>query len=68
MANEKDRVPKEGDRVRTPNLKDGLVVVDDASRRGSADGLSFRVGDWISRTLSLDNYSKAGGRRVKKVG
>ena len=27
MANEKDRVPKEGDRVRTPNVKDGFVVV-----------------------------------------
>ena len=27
MGNEKDRVPKEGDRVRTPNLKDGFVVV-----------------------------------------
>ena len=27
MANERDRVPKEGDRVRTPNLKDGFVVV-----------------------------------------
>jgi len=27
MANERDRVPKEGDRVRTPNGKDGFVVV-----------------------------------------
>jgi len=27
MANEKDRVPKEGDRVRTPNVKDEFVVV-----------------------------------------
>ena len=27
MANERDRVPKEGDRVRTPNLKDEFVVV-----------------------------------------
>src|SRR5438445_8307970 len=27
MANDADRVPKEGDRVRTPNVKDGFVVV-----------------------------------------
>ena len=27
MANGRDRVPKEGDRVRTPNVKDGFVVV-----------------------------------------
>ncbi len=27
MANERDRIPKEGDRVRTPNVKDGFVVV-----------------------------------------
>ena len=27
MSNEGDRVPKEGDRVRTPNLKDEFVVV-----------------------------------------
>jgi len=27
MADERDRVPKEGDRVRTPNVKDGFVVV-----------------------------------------
>src|SRR5437016_7092352 len=29
------------------------VAADDASWRGSADGLSLRVGDWNSRTLSL---------------
>ncbi len=28
MANERDRIPKEGDRVRTPNVKDGFVVVE----------------------------------------
>jgi len=27
MANGRDRVPKEGDRVRTPNVKDEFVVV-----------------------------------------
>ena len=27
MADERDRVPKEGDRVRTPNVRDGFVVV-----------------------------------------
>ena len=27
MPDERDRVPKEGDRVRTPNLKDTFVVV-----------------------------------------
>ena len=29
------------------------AAADDASRRRSVDGLSFRVGDWNSRTLSL---------------
>lgn len=31
----------------------GNAAADDASRRGSADGLSLRVSDWNTRTLSL---------------
>src|SRR5207302_765747 len=64
MANEKDRIPKEGDRVRTPNVKDEFVVVAVREHPDVVD-LDLPHGDAENKKYPLDNAHLFGRRAAR---